>query len=100
MKELKTKGSLTIVAAVCIVCSILGGMACIPAARGMNGVWHMLFPQYVESQETRIFLTAPLASTAQPARIGKDTMLMLMPIDASNIESHYYTAPAHRVADR
>jgi len=94
MKELKTKGSLTIVAAVCIVCSILGGMACIPAAKGMNGVWHMLFPQYVESQETRMFLSAPLSTANHP---NQKTGFYLVPAMPS---ADYYTAPAHRVADQ
>lgn len=100
MKELKTKGSLTVAAAICIFASIIGGILFFPAARGMNGVWHALFPQYVESQETRLFLSAPLASTARPAHTGKNETLILMPADVSNIESHYYTAPAHRVTDR
>jgi ABC-type lipoprotein release transport system permease subunit len=58
MKELKTKGSLTIFAAICIVFSVLGGMACIPAAKGMNGFWHMLFPQYVENNNVHLILRA------------------------------------------
>lgn len=65
MKELKTKGSLTIFAAVCIVCSILGGMACIPAAKGMNGFWHMLFPQYVESNSGTIVLVRQFSPTGE-----------------------------------
>lgn len=70
MKELKTKGSLTIFAAICIVFSVLGGMACIPAAKGMNGFWHMLFPQYVESNSGTVVLvrlTSPSGEKTAPA---------------------------------
>jgi hypothetical protein len=66
MKELKTKGGFTIFATICIVLSILGGMACIPAARGMNCMWHALFPQYVERYETR------LSINRVPVRIDKN----------------------------
>lgn len=71
MKELKTKGSLTIFAAICIVFSVLGGMACIPAAKGMNGFWHMLFPQYVESNSGTVVLvrlTSPSGEKTAPAQ--------------------------------
>ncbi|HNB21551.1 MAG TPA: hypothetical protein PKZ32_03995 [Candidatus Melainabacteria bacterium] len=59
MKETGTKGSFTIFATICVVLSVLGGMACIPAAKGMNCMWHILFPQYVESKETRVLVTYP-----------------------------------------
>lgn len=63
MKELKTKGGFTIFATICIVLSILGGMACIPAAKGMNSVWHMMFPQYVESNQGRLIILPAVPAT-------------------------------------
>lgn len=96
MKELKTKGSLTVAAAICIFASIIGGILFFPAARGMNGVWHTLFPQYVESKETRLFLSAPLSVNTGPAHITEFPAVR----SKEYLQYHYYSAPAHRVADR
>jgi len=93
MKELKTKGGFTIFATICIVLSILGGMACIPAAKGMNSVWHMMFPQYVESNQVRLIVrmapstneghTAPATylGPVKAPRIGKCGLNVLDPAD-------------------
>ncbi len=70
MKELKTKGGFTIFATICIVLSILGGMACIPAAKGMNSVWHMMFPQYVESNQVRLIILPAGNHTAPATYLG------------------------------
>lgn len=45
MDKLKTKGSLTIVAAVCVVLSLFAGLGFLPAASGFNNMWHAMFPQ-------------------------------------------------------
>lgn len=89
MKELKKKGSLTIFAAICIVFSILGGMACIPAAKGMNGFWHMMFPQYVENRESTMF---PGKVRYAPGMFSG----YQVPVNVED-KTHDYTAPAQYV---
>jgi len=53
MDKLKSKNGLTIVAAVCIVLSIFGGFGFSSAAAGVNKLFHVIFPQYVESTDTK-----------------------------------------------
>lgn len=45
LDKLKTKGSLTIVATVCVMLSLLAGFGFLPAASGFNCLWHAMFPQ-------------------------------------------------------
>ncbi len=63
MEKLKTKNGLTIVAAVCIVISVLAGFGFLTAASGVNCMWHCMFPQYRET-ETRLTLGGTYATTA------------------------------------
>ncbi len=45
MDKIKTKGSLTIIAAICVVISVCAGFGFLPAAQGINSMWHSMFPQ-------------------------------------------------------
>ena len=59
MDKLKTKGSLTIVAAVCVVLSLFAGFGFLPAASGFSCLWHTMFPQLRDTDPTNWAIAGP-----------------------------------------
>ena len=65
MDKLKTKGSLTIVATVCVMLSLVAGFGFLPAASGFNCLWHAMFPQ-LRDEPSQPLWHRGLRSIAEP----------------------------------
>lgn len=82
MEKLKTKHGLTIVASVCIAISIFAGFGFLTAARGVECMWHVMFPQYWGSdQSTPNTILVGSGQTSTPA--GRTRVLKNLQTGAS-----------------